>query len=274
MQAPSPEPTPNPIPETTPTPDPVPTPEPMPDPEPEPVKTENITIASWNLVSFNQTKSSNSSIFNVIEEIVKQFDITFLQEISEDDSFSLLCDELSQYKCESSSFSGKNSSKGKYGLIYNEDFKLDDFNDRNVNSNSNWERPPIKAEFEFGEENIYLYNFRSRPEEAQEELEFLETLIEDVEDVEEDIIIVLGDLAADCDYYDYDSESEFKADWTWIIKNDEDTTSTSEDCAYDRIIMSDEAEKEYINSGIYKTNITENVSDHYLIWVEIEVESD
>ena len=47
----------------------------------------------------------------------------------------------------------------------------------------------------------------------------------------------------------------------------EDTTVSSTDCAYDRIIMNEDAFGEYY--GI-DTGITEDQSDYYLVWVELE----
>jgi hypothetical protein len=77
-------------------------------------------------------------------------------------------------------------------------------------------------------------------------------------------ILILGDLNADCTYT---PEPVFQ-EWHWIIKDNEDTTATNSDCAYDRILMNDDAFSEYYSSGIYK-NISKDMSDHYLIWVAV-----
>lgn len=80
--------------------------------------------------------------------------------------------------------------------------------------------------------------------------------------------MVLGDLNLDCSYDD-GMNGDFE-DWNYLIGDDEDTTSSSTDCAYDRIIINEDAYNEYGSDGIYTTGITDDVSDHYLVWVEIE----
>jgi len=56
----------------------------------------------------------------------------------------------------------------------------------------------------------------------------------------------------------------------YLIDDNEDTTVSSTDCAYDRIIMNDDSYEEYVDYGIYK-EITSEQSDHYLVWVELEI---
>ena len=81
--------------------------------------------------------------------------------------------------------------------------------------------------------------------------------------------IIIGDLNADCTYYDAFYGTEFD-NWQWTIKDYEDTTVGNSDCAYDRIIMNENSYEEHEASGIRKTNINETMSDHYLIWTEIK----
>ena len=81
-------------------------------------------------------------------------------------------------------------------------------------------------------------------------------------------VLILGDLNSDCDYYNNEVEKEFD-EWHWVINDKEDTTSGESNCAYDRIIASNELKEKVIRHGIEKNTEKEH-SDHYLIWVEVK----
>ena len=72
-------------------------------------------------------------------------------------------------------------------------------------------------------------------------------------------------------YYDEDNIDHF-LEWYWVTTNNDDTTVGDSDCSYDRIILNDGVSFEYVDDGIYKERITKEVSDHYLVWVEIVTE--
>ena len=91
----------------------------------------------------------------------------------------------------------------------------------------------------------------------------LEDLVEDKGNV-----IIIGDLNLDCNYDD-GMNGDFE-DWNYLINDGEDTTVSSTDCAYDRIILNSELDKMLVNYGIDKS-ITKEESDHYLVWVEFEL---
>ena len=79
-------------------------------------------------------------------------------------------------------------------------------------------------------------------------------------------VIVLGDLNADCAYYNPSEEPEFD-DWTWLITDTADTTASNSDCAYDRIIVKREDVFQTWGRGI-DTDTTIEESDHYLVWAK------
>jgi len=76
-------------------------------------------------------------------------------------------------------------------------------------------------------------------------------------------IIVIGDTNYACSYVTKNEKRPFAA-WDWVISDDADTTVSPTTCAYDRIITN----FVYSQAGIY-TNITKDMSDHYLVWVKI-----
>ena len=80
--------------------------------------------------------------------------------------------------------------------------------------------------------------------------------------------MVLGDLNADCYYFDADAANIFSS-WHWIIKNSDDTTTGPSNCAYDRMILNPDMDNEFVDYGIYTENIGEKTSDHYPVWIRV-----
>lgn len=222
-------------------------------------------IANWNLQIFGQEKSSNPELMQIYTEKINNYDIIFVQEIrdSSGSAFSKLCSQLQNYSCLSSSRAGSSDSKEQYGVIYKKGINVTEFKD--FNPDSRWERPPIKILFDITGYSVSVYNIHTKPENVQEELFNLENVVENFGNV-----IVLGDLNADCSYYNNEKQNEFDS-WNWIIKDSDDTTTAKSSCAYDRIILNSDAEKEFKNYGIDKNKITTEVSDHYLVWLEMKL---
>lgn len=234
---------------------------------------ETLSIANWNLQIFGDAKANNTQLMNLYAEKISHYNIVFLQEIRDKDgsSFITLCSMLPEYNCLISSRAGRSSSKEQYGVIYLKKFNVT-LKDYNPDIMDRWERFPIRADIYYKNYSLSIYNIHTKPDNVSLEIKNLESLI-DSENTQDNIrnmrnTIILGDLNADCYYYNPYSRNEF-LDWRWIIGNDADTTSGNSNCAYDRIIMNNDAYNEYIQSGIDTTNIDEKVSDHYLIWTLI-----
>jgi endonuclease/exonuclease/phosphatase family metal-dependent hydrolase len=112
---------------------------------------------------------------------------------------------------------------------------------------------------------LKVYNIHAKPDDVEQELSHLEQMISN-----EGNLMVLGDLNADCNYYN--PEDKGFDGWEWVITDEEDTTSSATDCAYDRIILNADAYQEYVSHGVFKEGITKEISDHYLVWVELRVD--
>lgn len=229
----------------------------------ENIKSQTTKIANWNLQIFGEKKSNNESLMQKYSSVIDDYDIIFIQEIRDKNqtSFKKLCNLLNEYSCEISSRAGRTSSKEQYGIIYKKDIKLN-LKDYNPDEEDRWERPPIEATFTINNYNITVYNIHTKPDNVKEELKNLEGIVKD-----EGNVIILGDLNADCTYYSNEKETEFD-NWIWVIKDEEDTTVSSTDCAYDRIILNQDAYQEYVTHGIFK-DIDKSMSDHYLVYVEL-----
>jgi hypothetical protein len=217
------------------------------------------SIASWNLNIFGDKKAGNETLMQEYYNIISQFDIIFLQELRDADSSALekLCETFNYtYNCFNSSRAGSTSNKEQYYLLYGKEFALINYTDYNLLNTSGFERPPIKAVFNYNNINFTIYCIHTKPKDAKSEISNMEDLI-----INEGNILVLGDLNADCSYY---PKKEDFPDWEWAINKD--TTVSGSDCVYDNMIINQEFYKYFIQSGVYSQNITKELSDHYLIY--------
>lgn len=225
---------------------------------------ETFTVANWNLQIFGDKKANDTVIIDYYAQKISHYDIIFVQEIRDKDgsAFDELCSKLPDHECVLYSRAGRSSSKEQYGIIYLEKFNLNT-HDYNPDSLDRWERPPIRATIKIDNYSIIAYNIHTKPDDATQEIYSLEELVEN-EGSGTGNKLVLGDLNADCNYYDEDYETAFSKfnGWYWVIKNSDDTTVGYNSCAYDRIIVNSETKKDYVSYGIEKTEY----SDHYLVW--------
>jgi len=228
---------------------------------------DNLTyVASWNIQIFGDSKYEKVSVRNSIKEMIRDYDIVFIQEIRDADgsSFDSLCGELEiDFNCAISSRAGRSTSKEQIGIVYKKDIKLVSLEDLNPDPFDRWERPPIKATFMRNDYIFHVWNIHTKPTDAVNEIQNLETVVND-----DGNVIIMGDLNADCDYYDPLEQQEFIS-WKWLIGDDQDTTVGDTFCSYDRIIVNSNAYGEVSGYGI-DNRVTEQVSDHYVVWVSLE----
>ncbi len=230
------------------------------------VKTESIKIANWNLQVFGDAKAPKENLMKFYSETIKDYDIIFLQEIRDFDNsaFEKLCSMVPDFDCLVSSRAGRISSKEQYGIVFKKGIEVS-IKDFNPDRLSRWERPPIMAKIKTGNYSLSAYNIHIKPDSVKKEIANLEDLVENKGNV-----IVLGDFNADCDYYNVNKRNEFLS-WRWVIKDDDDTTVSALNCAYDRVIINEDAFNEHIRSGIFSEGINSGISDHYLVWTEIKI---
>ena len=237
-----------------------------PDTPSTPAVSRDIKIANWNLQIFGDTKASKPELMNFYANTLTNYDIAFVQEIRDADgsAFRDLCSLLTNYDCQVSSRAGRSSSKEQYGVIYKKGITAQ-MKDYNPDAQDRWERPPIEVLFDIDGYQIRAYNIHTKPEAVKSELASLEQIVSTNGNS-----IILGDLNADCDYYNNPANTELDS-WNWVIGDSEDTTVSQTDCAYDRIMLNQDVYQEYVTNGIFKTGITKDVSDHYLVWAELKI---
>ena len=235
--------------------------------------TNDLLIASWNLQIFGQSKASDPVLMNKYASEISKYDVVFVQEIRDisETSFTKLCDLLPGYSCLTSSRAGRSSSKEQYGIIYKKGVIVLEWSDYNTESYQTYfERPPVKAVIQIiGKldgvdvvKNLTVWVNHLKPEDVSNEMTVLEQIVYR-DSTPNEPLIILGDLNADCTYYNNANERQFDSLF-WIIGDDEDTTVAATDCAYDRIITN-------FGVGEYGINkeISKDMSDHYLVWLQI-----
>jgi endonuclease/exonuclease/phosphatase family metal-dependent hydrolase len=257
------------------------------------ISADNATlrIGSFNIQVFGKSKAAKPDVMEVLADIIRSYDIVGIQEIRDKDQtalpklVNLVNSKGAHYDYVVGPRLGRTSSKEQYAYIYNS---------RTVNSSSTpwtfpepngtdpFHREPYIAAFEAanGSFDATMIVIHVDPDNATEEINALDAVVNYTlgkYPTEEDIII-MGDLNADCRYFDEDSNSTMSgSDYFWCIDNSVDTTTSATNCSYDRIIITEGAISDYTgNSGVFRYDIaynltedeTHNVSDHYPVYAE------
>jgi len=259
---------------------------------------EKISIASFNLRIFGQSKAEKEPVLKAISEIIKKFDIIAIQEIrdKEETAILLLMNEINK---ETRSYDylvgprlGRTSSKEQYAFIYRNDrIKYDYFPITwNDDEEDIFEREPYLANFYTteGTFDFVLINIHTKPEDAQSEIKTLPRIMKFAEDYygEEDVIC-LGDFNADGSYYNEENYRDIfpVEEYIWIITNEADTNVAKSDRTYDRIAGTIATKEDYGNEwGVLRFDEIEmngsevlnalDISDHYPIWAKFYTNND
>jgi len=253
-----------------------------------------IKIAAFNIQIFGRTKRQKDHVMDVLTKIVRAFDIVLIQEIRDSTEetapyFLLKINEMegAKYRFVRSERLGRTTSKEAYAYFYNSktvefiedsDYVYDDVSDV-------FEREPYIASFRSGNFDFTLVGIHTKPDDAYSEIGNLTHVVYDVlsKNPKEKDIITLGDFNADGRYFDEDDPTNlFKtSEFYWVIANDMDTMTTT-DNTYDRIVLmnatysyeyvKDSAKVFYFDTkyGINNATLVEEVSDHYPIYAEYE----
>lgn len=217
-----------------------------------------VRVGSWNLENFGDTKASNQTLMKEYVSVIRNFDIMFVQEIKDADgsAFRELCGMLKDYNCIVTDRMGTTQNKEQFGIIYKIGIENPSIEEMPY-LRSEFERPPAIAIFKILNESMIFYVVHLKPTNVSAEMNNLEKIVRYDND-----IILMGDFNADCDYYDNSKETQFDK-WNWLIDDSMDTTTTSTDCAYDRIISA----RKIMQFGIWRSGVSRELSNHYPIWI-------
>jgi len=258
---------------------------------------ETITIASFNIQAFGKTKAGKPDIMKILAKTIAQFDVIAIQIIRDKSGTAIRklkaeVDDLgTDYDYLIGPRLGRTSSKEQYAFIYNtetmvagESYTFDD------SSGDLFQREPFIANFivKNGKYDFILITIRTDPDEATGEINALSIVVKDAQNrfPDEKDFIILGDLNADCKYFDEDDLTSplRNAKFMWLITNDMGTNLAQFSCTYDRIIITAFTTKEDYagKSGVFrfdrifglKAKEAKKISDHYPVYGEFYADKD
>ena len=279
------------------------------EPEPEPEDEEEVVgreipqlnrsevarIATFNIKVFGKTKMGKPDVVTQLVDTVLQYDLVAIQEIKDIDE-TVPYNFLAELNNASGNFwnmslsvrsgtqADDQSSQEQYAYYYNHSVfreigKGELYND---SANDYFQREPYRAQFELlnasGNSSGFdftLFTIHTKPASALAEIDALHEVIQSYQenDTTETDVILLGDLNADCSYATAQElwESPLRQpQYNWLVNDIADTTVSSTDCAYDRIITLDDLNGRLVGSWGIDTSITNtSVSDHYPVWFDL-----
>lgn len=253
-----------------------------------------ITIATFNVQVFGQTKASKPDVMATLASIVRAYDLVAIQEIKDSQGRvpGLFLDAVnadgSAYAMDIGPRTGlqedDRSSQEQYGYYY-DTTTIEQVGDGALFDDSVgdlFQREPYAARFKAkaGSFTFVLIDIHTRPESAVPEIRalFYVMLWAQARWPEEDDFIVLGDFNASCDYAAdlvLDNMAIHGADFRWIVPHDADTNLSARRCAYDRIVMTADTSLDFAGEwGVDRAFTDKRVSDHWPVWARFHDDRD
>ncbi|XP_061187485.1 deoxyribonuclease-1-like [Saccostrea echinata] len=218
--------------------------------------TSELLICAFNIKTFGKAKMADAELAEYIKQIVLRYDLILIQEIRDVSGESIqqlwqMVNASRPYGMTISERLGRSSYKEQYAYFYRLSslqlvgtYQYDDGPDDYTDI---FEREPYSALFlpvgRSAGDAFAVTGIHAKPADAVSEIGHLETVYYDVYNHwRTPNIMVMGDFNADCSYAS-EEELSSKAFYTdplfqWLIDWDVDTTTSTTDCAYDRIVVS------------------------------------
>ncbi len=258
-------------------------------------RSEVARIATFNIKVFGKTKMGKPEVVTQLVDTVLQYDLVAIQEIKDIDE-TVPYNFLAELNNASGNFwnmslsvrsgtqADDQSSQEQYAYYYNHSVfrEIGEGELYNDSANDYFQREPYRAQFELlnasGNSSGFdftLFTIHTKPASALAEIDALHEVIQSYQenDTTETDVILLGDLNADCSYATAQElwESPLRQpQYNWLVNDIADTTVSSTDCAYDRIITLDDLNGRLVGSWGIDTSITNtSVSDHYPVWFDL-----
>lgn len=246
---------------------------------------EQIRIASWNIQTFGEAKAAKPDVMRVIAETITQFDLVAIEEVR--DKSGAAIEELERqvdalgvdYSVVVSERLGRTHNKEQYAFIFKADKISGAYVKQLTDPGDIFHREPLIGRFSTVTEGhvmaFTLAVIHTDPDEARQEIPALfDVVLPKLEgsSVLTGNILIAGDFNADCRYYD---ELQFpglvrNSGMVSLIGNNLDTTVKRTVCTYDRMVATPGMAAQVVGSGVYWDGITEEVSDHYPVFVVLE----
>lgn len=245
-------------------------------------RSDFLHLGSFNIQTFGRSKRSKSDVMKSIVDIVSDFNLVGIQEIRDSslETVPFLLSALNKtnisYNAVVSPRLGRSSSKEQYAFLFDDSVSYKNVSFVYNDTFDFFERPPFGALFEINNFDFFVVNFHIRPDDAVSEISHVDDVVDFIIDTyNEKDIVFLGDFNADGSYFD--ESNLISGALSSSIPNDFDTTVSSSDNTYDRILVSDGFP--VVSSGVYRFDTiqgldyeeTKRVSDHYPVYVLLEI---
>ena len=266
---------------------------------------DTLTIASFNIQIFGKTKSAKLDVMDTLVSIIQKYDLVAIQEVKNKsgEAHQILMERLNrngnQYGSVLSERTGKNEddlkSQEQYLYVYDKR-KLIAWQEVKIreslykpevisDTNDAFQREPFLAFFSSVDSSFKfsVFSIHTKPKEAYNEINALLNVGSEFYKESYNCssgycdfmknLILLGDFNADCSYLSDKEEIYLKGKYgklQWIIPDDTDTNLAKSDCAYDRVVFSDNLMTHFTGLyGVDRSFSSKVVSDHYPVWFKI-----
>jgi endonuclease/exonuclease/phosphatase family metal-dependent hydrolase len=250
---------------------------------------EPIKIATFNIQNLGITKMSRPVDVQAIVGILQTYDIVAVQEISDSHNriAVMLLQQLNRsgryrYNVSVSPRTGRQgddiTKAEQYAFYYRTD--LVEILESHLYDDEQYDyfgREPWVARFRTlqSHSTFVLITIHTVPAVTLNEMNALHYVVEDTRHIylRENNYIVLGDMNAACEYANPRQVSTTLIrgpQYLWIVPDSADTNLASRQCAFDRIVLTQELRPFFRNVWGVNTAVTRTVSDHYPVWFQLE----
>ncbi|XP_038077129.1 deoxyribonuclease-1-like [Patiria miniata] len=214
----------------------------------------SLLFGAFNVQTLGVTKMGKPEVVDYLTEILARYDVVLIQELRDASGEAIvdLLNALNEYSQHTydfiiSSRMGRSSYKEQYVYFYNPSkvSVIDAY--EYPESHDEFERQPFIVRFQkichcFGLSEFAVAGIHIKPDDAVTELDYLSEVYDHIVDTWglQDVMIA-GDFNADCSYVSSSKWSNIRlrteSRFAWLISDSADTTVSSTDCAYDRIVV-------------------------------------
>lgn len=260
----------------------------------------SLRLGAFNIKSFGDKKASNTTLMDIITTIVHRYDIILIQEVRDFDlsATNTLMECVNRghspyrYSHIVSEPLGRSTYQERYLYLYRMDkvsvvknYTYDDGCE--PCGTDTFIREPFNVMFSSkytAVENFVLIPQHTSPDFAVKEVDALYDVAADVRNRwQTNDIILLGDFNAGCNYVSSSKWQHIRLftdkSYHWLIPNDADTTVSTTNCPYDRIVVTTDMMRGVVPGSAQVLNYMEAlnlnlsmalaVSDHYPVEVEL-----
>ena len=260
-------------------------------------------IATWNLLSFSKTKSSDPNVLQTIVGIIlnNRLDVVAVQELADREGLKVVCAELNNtntgtWQCKVSERAGKMYRSSEYlGYLWNSSRAIDIKSDRLLTGNKSFARSPYLANFKINKQNLLMVNVHLKAvglsgediERTRGEVDSLSILIESIYNMTSNSSVhtlLLGDfnLSPNSDFNKF-----YLTGYQNLLPKDTPTNISARNPrgsrSYDNIWVSIETlhtvyggengviREGLVDEAVIRENREPTISDHCPVWASFKI---